>query len=114
MVQPALEPQRRLIGFFRLAPLLAALLLTHGAVAQQAYPGANWQLVPPAKSGWSDEGLAEARKRSEQLHATGIIIVHHGALVAEWGDTEKRAEHPPVRTSQRSALIGIAVAEHKI
>ena len=114
MVQPALEPQRGLIGFFRLAPLLAALLLTHAAVAQQAYPGADWQLVPPAKSGWSEAGLAEAQKRSEQLHATGVMVVHHGALVAEWGDTHKRTELASVRKSLLSALIGIAVAERKI
>jgi len=113
MVQPAIHPrQRGLSRFF--APLLAALLLAHGAFAQQIFPGADWQLVPPAKSGWSESGLAEARQRSEQLHATAVMVVHRGALVAEWGNTVRRTELASVRKSLLSALIGIAVAQHKI
>ena len=111
MVQPVLEPRRGLIRF--LAPLLA-LLLAYGAAAQQVFPGTEWQRVPPARSGWSETGLAEARKWSEQIHATGVMVVHRGALVAEWGDTIKRTELASVRKSLLSALIGIAVAEHKI
>ena len=42
------------------------------------------------------------------------MVVHHGAVVAEWGDTVKRTELASVRKSFLSALIGIAVGDHKI
>ncbi|HTR85292.1 MAG TPA: hypothetical protein VMI56_12500 [Reyranella sp.] len=38
------------------------LLVPPAHHAQDAVPGAQWQLVPVAKSGWSESGLAEARK----------------------------------------------------
>jgi CubicO group peptidase (beta-lactamase class C family) len=98
-----------------LAPLLAALLLLgQGAAAQDRFPGPDWERVAPARSGWSESGLAEARKRSEEMHSTAVMVVHHGAVVAEWGDVVKRTELASVRKSLLSALIGIAVAERKI
>jgi CubicO group peptidase (beta-lactamase class C family) len=113
MVQPAGKSRldgARLIRLL-LAPLVAALLLCQGAVAQQQWlPGADWDRLPPAKSGWSEAGLAEARQQADQMHATGVMIVHHGAVVGEWGDTQKRTELASVRKSLLSALIGIAAA----
>jgi CubicO group peptidase (beta-lactamase class C family) len=97
-----------------LAPLLAALLLCHGAAAQQHVPGADWDRLPPARSGWSEAALADAKQLADRMHATGVMIVHHGAVVGEWGDTTKRTELASVRKSFLSALIGIAVAEGKI
>ena len=95
MVQPARQPRRhgaRLIRLLR-APLLAAFLLCHGALAQQQWlPGTDWDRLPPAKSGWSETGLADARQLADRMHATGVMIVHHGAVVGEWGDTQKRTE----------------------
>jgi CubicO group peptidase (beta-lactamase class C family) len=111
--QPRRNGARRLIRFL-LAPLVAALLLCHGAVAQQWLPGADWDRLPPAKSGWSEAGLADARQQADRMHATGVMIVHHGAVVGEWGDTTKRTELASVRKSFLSALIGITVAEGKI
>jgi CubicO group peptidase (beta-lactamase class C family) len=119
MVQPAVQPPldgRQLTRRARpilLAPLLAVLLLAEAA-AQQRVPGADWQHLEPATSGWSETGLAEARERSKLMHATGVMIVHRGAVVGEWGDTAKRTELASVRKSLLSALIGIAVAERKI
>jgi CubicO group peptidase (beta-lactamase class C family) len=117
MVLPARQPRRhgaRLIRFL-LAPLLAALLLCHSAVAQQQWlPGADWDRLPPARSGWSEVGLADAKQQADRMHATGVMIVHHGAVVGEWGDTQKRTELASVRKSFLSALIGIAAAEGKI
>lgn len=120
MVQPALSSgldrgRLNAAALRLLAPLLAALFLFHPvAWAQEAVPGAEWRLVPTAESGWSETGLAEARQWSEQIHSTAVMVVHHGALVAAWGDTNKRTELASVRKSFLSALIGIAVAEHKI
>jgi CubicO group peptidase (beta-lactamase class C family) len=116
MVLPARQPRRNGARLIRLliAPLLAALLLCHDALAQQGLPGADWDRLPPAKSGWSEAGLADARQLADRMHATGVMIVHHGAVVGEWGDTQRRTELASVRKSFLSALIGIAVAEGKI
>jgi CubicO group peptidase (beta-lactamase class C family) len=40
--------------------------------------------------------------------------VHHGKVVAEWGDTTKRMELASVRKSLLSALVGIAASQHLI
>jgi CubicO group peptidase (beta-lactamase class C family) len=116
MVLPPRQPRLDGAQLIRLlvAPLLAALVLCHGALAQQWLPGTEWDRLSPAKSGWSEAGLAAARQRADQMHATGVMIVHHGAVVAAWGDTQKRTELASVRKSFLSALIGIAVADGKI
>jgi CubicO group peptidase (beta-lactamase class C family) len=96
-----------------LAPLLAALVV--GQVhAADTFPRSQWERLSPTQSGWSDSGLAEARKWSEQIHSTAVMVVHHGVVVGEWGDTVKRTELASIRKSVLDALIGIAVAEHKI
>ena len=42
------------------------------------------------------------------------MVVHHGAVVAEWGDTSARTPLASVRKSLLSALIGIAVERGEI
>src|ERR1700733_6083186 len=82
--------------------------------AQGTFPGAAWERVPPERSGWSKAGLAELQAWSKQHHSTTLMIVHHGVVVAEWGDTSARLELESVRKSLLSALIGIAVSGKKI
>jgi hypothetical protein len=97
-----------------LVVMLASLLLGRVAAAQDRFPGAAWDHLPPAQSGWSEALLADVRAWSEQIHSTAFMVVHRGVVVAEWGDTTKRTELASVRKSLLSALIGIAVAERKI
>jgi CubicO group peptidase (beta-lactamase class C family) len=97
-----------------LAAALATLAFAHAAAAEDRFPAATWDHVQPAQSGWSSERLADVQSLSEQLHLTAFMAVHHGAIVAEWGDTAKRTELASVRKSLLSALIGIAVSERKI
>jgi len=97
-----------------LVALLASLLLGRFAAAQDRFPGAEWEHVPPAQAGWSEPLLADVQDWSKQIHSTAFMVVHRGAVVAEWGDTAKRTELASVRKSLLSALIGIAVAERKI
>src|SRR5262249_43943598 len=94
-------------------PLLAALLVGQAAAADR-FPGSHWERLAPAQAGWSEADLGEARKWSEQIHSTAVMVVHHGMVVAEWGDTAKRTELASIRKSLLDALIGIAVADHKI
>jgi CubicO group peptidase (beta-lactamase class C family) len=94
--------------------LLNALVQFNPLRAEDSFPGAEWERASPAESGWSETGLAQARAFSDQIRSSAVMIVHHGKLVAEWGDTAKRTELASVRKSLLSALIGIAVSEHLI
>ena len=98
--------------FTSIAVLAGFLLL--GGCAADPVPGAEWRQVPPAQSGWSETGLAAAQDWSAQIHSTAVMVIQHGAVVAEWGDVSKRTELASVRKSLLSALIGIAVTEHKL
>jgi CubicO group peptidase (beta-lactamase class C family) len=96
------------------------LLLTPTALAstdsdRSSYPGAEWGRTTPEAAGWPTEKLAEAHWWSmEREPLASVIIVQHGSIVAEWGDTTTKSNLHSGRKSLLSALIGIAVAEHKI
>jgi len=97
-----------------LATLFAALVFAGTAAAADRFPGTEWDHVAPADAGWSEAGLAEARDWSATLQSSAVMIIQHGAIVAEWGDTVKRTDLASVRKSFLSALVGIAVAKHQI
>ena len=98
---------------------LAVMLLT-GAAAVAAppvadrFPGTEWDHVDPAQAGWSTDDLAHAHAWSDFIHSSADMIIQHGAIVAEWGDTTKRMELASVRKSLLNALIGIAVERLQI
>ncbi len=97
--------------------LIAALLFAWSIPSARAvdlFPGAEWQRMPTAEAGFSVATLATAYDRAAQLNMTAVMVIHHGVLVSEWGDTTKRTELASVRKSLLSALIGIAVAEKQI
>jgi CubicO group peptidase (beta-lactamase class C family) len=94
--------------------LLSLVLLSQRAAADGRFPGAEWLHLSPTQDGWSEQGLAAAQDFSKEMNATAVMVVHHGAVVAQWGDTSKRTELASVRKSLLNALIGIAVGEKKI
>jgi CubicO group peptidase (beta-lactamase class C family) len=88
-------------------------------VAQSAivdhYPATEWEQTAPEAAGWSAERLAQAQTWSRQIApSAAVMIVQHGRVVAEWGDTAVKTNLHSIRKSLLSALIGIAVAENKI
>jgi CubicO group peptidase (beta-lactamase class C family) len=94
--------------------LLAALVRFGPVRAEDSFPGTEWEHAAPAELGWSAAGLAQAKTFSDQIRSSAVLIVQHGKVVAEWGDTAKPTELASVRKSLLSALIGIAVSEHRI
>jgi CubicO group peptidase (beta-lactamase class C family) len=79
------------------------------------YPGAAFETTTPEAAGWSTEKLAEAKSWSQQIAPTAaVMIIQHGLVVAEWGDIAVKSNLHSVRKSLLSALIRIAVDEHKI
>src|SRR5207302_3971805 len=78
-----------------------------GEIADR-FPDAAWEHVAPAAAGWSAEQLKSAEEWSGHIGSTAVIVIHHGAVVAEWGDTAAKTQLASVRKSLLSALIGIA------
>jgi CubicO group peptidase (beta-lactamase class C family) len=79
------------------------------------YPGAAFETTTPEAAGWSADKVAQAQSWSQQIAPTAaVMIVQHGVIVAQWGDTAVKSNLHSVRKSLLSALIGIAVDEHKI
>jgi CubicO group peptidase (beta-lactamase class C family) len=93
---------------------LGALVRLGPAQAEDIFPGAEWERAAVTERGWSEAGLAQARAFSDQIRSSAVIIVHHGKVVAEWGDTTKRMELASIRKSLLSALVGIAASQHLI
>jgi CubicO group peptidase (beta-lactamase class C family) len=84
------------------------------AAAAEPFPGAEWQHGDPETMGWSPQGLAAVKAFADHVGSTAGMIVQHGVIVDEWGDTEAKTPLFSVRKSLMSALIGIAVARHQI
>ena len=97
-----------------IAVVLGVLLLGGPAIGQDRFPGAEWAQVPAVQAGWSEAGLAQAQDWSRQINSTAVMVIQHGVVAAEWGDTVKRTELASVRKSLLSALVGIAVAAKQI
>lgn len=74
------------------AAILFLLLLSPGAGhAEEQFPGLRWEPVSTETAGWSSDKLAEAEAWSRQIGSTAVMIVQHGLVVAEWGDTAAKA-----------------------
>ncbi|HEY1298948.1 MAG TPA: serine hydrolase [Stellaceae bacterium] len=82
--------------------------------AAENFPGVAWESVASGSARWSSEKLAEAETWSKQLGPTTAMIVQHGLVIAQWGDTTAKKPLASVRKSLLSALIGIAVERGQI
>jgi CubicO group peptidase (beta-lactamase class C family) len=78
------------------------------------FPAAGWDHVEPEVAGWSREKLAKAEAWTQQIGTTAVMVVHCGAVVAQWGDTAAKTPLASVRKSVLNALIGNAVARGQI
>ncbi len=72
--------------------------------------GADWEAyASPEQAGFSSKKLNRARKTFEASGAQAAMIVHRGAVVASWGDVERRLDCHDVGSSLLMSLIGIRV-----
>ncbi|WP_286181588.1 serine hydrolase [Rhizobium sp. ICMP 5592] len=58
--------------------------------------------------------MDEAKAFADGHDVSAVMVVQHGTVVAEWGDTSKPMELASIRKSLLDSLIGIAVARHQI
>jgi CubicO group peptidase (beta-lactamase class C family) len=94
---------------------LALLAQSNGAYAvDPVFPGKEWEVIDPARAGWSVSKLQEARDYAHEIGSSAVVVVQDGRIIAAWGSTHKKFEIHSVRKSFMSALYGIAVARHQI
>jgi CubicO group peptidase (beta-lactamase class C family) len=120
-VEAAIGTVRRLfVAALICLGLPAALGLSAASTAEpmaiaETFPGADFDTTPPEASGWSAETLAAAKAWSLEIAPTAaVMIIQHGRIVDQWGDVATKSNLHSIRKSLLSALIGIAVDEHKI
>lgn len=85
------------------------------AASKPLYPAKQWlKYQTPEDAGWSLDGLNKARKASRSAGSAAVMIIYNGAILAEWGETERRFKCHSIRKSLLSALYGTAVSEGRV
>jgi CubicO group peptidase (beta-lactamase class C family) len=102
------EPARRFAFGLVLAALLVAPGLSLGQATSDRVPGERWmQYSDVAQAGFDAEKLEAARTSWEGLPSSAFMVIADGAVVAAWGDVERRFMCHSVRKSFLTALYGI-------
>lgn len=94
----------------RILHLALALLVAAPLAAgpQERVPDEHWmRYVDPAEAGFDAGELEAARATWEGLPSSAFMVVADGAVVAGWGDLERRFMCHSVRKTFLSALYGI-------
>ncbi len=85
------------------------------ALSTPVFPAAHWQQYETAEeAGWSSAKLAEVQKLLYVAGSAAVMVIYDGAVLAQWGQTERRYKCHSMRKSILSALYGIAVADGNI
>lgn len=88
--------------------VLLAVTLASAAGAQQRVPGDTWQVYTDVReAGFDPELLEAARQEWEKLPSAAFLVIADGAIVASWGEVDRRFMCHSVRKSFLSALYGI-------
>ncbi len=102
-----IEPRRFVFGLI-LGVLLAAPAASRGQATSDRVPGDRWmQFADVAQAGFDDGKLEAARTTWEGLPSSAFMVIADGAVVAAWGDVERRFMCHSVRKSFLTALYGI-------
>lgn len=84
--------------------------LGQGGAGEATYPRENWQTyASPEGAGFSQAGLDGAKRYYDSLHGAAAVIVYDGAILAAWGDVQRRFMCHSVRKSFMSAAWGARV-----
>ncbi len=95
-------------GARSVAIALFLFLVVAAAAVGQRVPGGEWmRYVDVEEAGFDPRGLEAARSTWEGLPSSAFMVVADGAVVAAWGDVDRRFMCHSVRKSFLSALYGI-------
>ena len=102
-----------------LAGLLIGLIAANGQYADSpdgepwpncgavdGFPGEFWTLGDAEALGWDASALDEAVEYLDTLESSGVMVVHRGSLIAQWGAVGKPHTMASLRKSVLSGLIG--------
>lgn len=88
--------------------VLLLALMPCAIAAGDRVPGDEWMsFADPADAGFDAEKLAAAKATWEGMPSSAFMVIADGAVVAAWGDVERRFMCHSVRKSFMSALFGI-------
>ncbi len=94
----------------KLISTIAVLVLCSISAADERFPAEIWmQYASPADAGFSKQKLDKAREYWESLDSAAFMVVRDGAVVAAWGDVDRRYLLHSARKSIMSGLYGIHV-----
>ncbi len=97
-----------LTALLAVQPTFAAGDSISNRVPGSRVPDKQWmQYVDPADAGFDATKLAAAEAQWKELPSSAFMVIADGAVVANWGDTERRFMCHSVRKSFLSALFGI-------
>ena len=83
--------------------------------AGDRYPRRTWMMYEtPEEAGWSAGKLGKAGEYFETLDAAAAFVVQGGAVLAAWGEIDRRFPCHSVRKSLLNAVYGVHVAEGNI
>ncbi len=99
----------------RIFMLLIAFCVTLASLAGDRVPGEHWmRYTDVSQAGFNAAKLAKAKETWESIPSSAFMVVVDGAVVAAWGDVERRFMCHSVRKSFMSALYGIYWDQRKI
>ena len=79
------------------------------------WPQETWlQYATQEEAGWSSEKLQQAREYYDTIDSAAVMVVYDGAVLAAWGEVDRRFPCHSIRKSLLSALYGIHVADGDI
>ena len=78
------------------------------SVVRHYFPGETWEwLKDPGKHGWDIEKLSELRDFiTDSCHTTGMMIIHQGKVVFDYGDVQELSYIASCRKSVLAMLYG--------
>jgi CubicO group peptidase (beta-lactamase class C family) len=92
----------------RVSVFLSIIACVAPAFAGDRVPSEQWMsYADPAEAGFDAAALESAKATWEGLSSSAFLVVSDGAMVAAWGDVDRRFMCHSVRKSFMSALYGI-------
>lgn len=85
------------------------------AASPSLLPAEQWkQYETPEEAGWSSEKLSAVQEMTNKAGSAAVMVIYNGAILTQWGQTDRRFMCHSIRKSLLSALYGIAVEEGNI
>src|SRR5215831_15550589 len=95
--------------------MIGLIVAPYSRATTQQYPRKTWTKVrTPEALGWSSEALTLARHYSESIGSAAVMIIVHGEILEEWGETTKKLNIHSIMKNFMNALYGIAVRDGTI